>query len=253
MRNRLPFAVVSWNPPSYLFSYTLFYDHAYYLIVDTNTSVKITSTDKHRHSREAQTPKPRWHLVCLCSRSELLTEVLVILSINIRLSNIPTTSIMIMTVLTLFKFTLFIEVGSNTVVTGGDGAKYRGREYPWGTGRSPLFIFLNRSVGTWTIPCSEHRGQQPLRLHGSEKPRAGSPHAGPQRGKSPLYSSKPPTILHLTQKTKIVAPSKLPPGDSLCPLRELPVHEAAADDEQSANCKTFDHQCKTGDISHQKC
>ena len=28
-----------------------------------------------------------------------------------------------------------IEVGSNTVVTGGDGAKYRGREYPWGTGR----------------------------------------------------------------------------------------------------------------------
>ena len=119
--------------------------------------------------------------------------------------------------------------------------------------RSPLFIFLIRSVGTGTIPCSEHRGQQPLRLHGPEKPRASSPHAGPQRGKSPLYSSKPPTILHLTQKTKIVAPSKLPPGDSLCPLRELPVHEAAADDEQSANCKTFDHQCKTGDISHQKC
>ena len=135
MRNRLPFAVVSWNPPSYLFSSTLFYDHSYYLIVDTNTSVKITSTDKHRHSREAQTPKPRWHLVCLCSRSELLTEVFVILSISIHISNIPTTSIMIMTVLTLFKFTLFIEVGSNTVVTGGDGAKYRGREYPWGTGR----------------------------------------------------------------------------------------------------------------------
>ena len=74
-------------------------------------------------------------LVCLCSRSELLTEVFVILSISIHISNIPTTSIMIMTVLTLFKFTLFIEVGSNTVVTGGDGAKYRGREYPWGTGR----------------------------------------------------------------------------------------------------------------------
>jgi len=27
----------------------------------------------------------------------------------------------------------FAVVGSNTVVTGGDGAKYRGREYPWGT------------------------------------------------------------------------------------------------------------------------
>ena len=66
--------------------------------------------------------------------------------------------------------------------------------------RSPLFIFLIRSVGTGTIPCSEHRGQQPLRLHGPEKPRASSPHAGPQRGKSPLYSSKPPTILDLTQK-----------------------------------------------------
>ena len=32
------------------------------------------------------------------------------------------------------------EVGSNTVVTEGDGAKYRGREYPWGTGGDNIYL-----------------------------------------------------------------------------------------------------------------
>ena len=116
--------------------------------------------------------------------------------------------------------------------------------YPWGTGcqdtnfiilATPIIIMMVAIMTplghswqdiidifdlSWmmimlTTPCfSEHWGQQPLRLHGSAKPCASPPHAGPKRGGFiPLQS-------RLFQIIKIESSNKL----TTCRISKRQIH-----------------------------
>ena len=126
------------------------------------------------------------------------------------------------------------EVGSNTVVTGGDGAKYRGREYPWGTGSAPTFWWSSTgiTIGIFSVNIedSKHCDFMALRnlvlahhMQDLKEVDWAKMFKAPKANHEfyPLYLFRFPlcTVTHSTLY-KIV-PSQ---GNPLAPLWELPVH-----------------------------